>query len=108
MIDRQTWAKCLVVLLLSTTATTAHAQDKPQDAGTFDPGDDIIVTAQKRSERLVDVPMSVTAATGDQLSRQESSTPHSSQRSFQASPISRATMATRCSRSVGSVSSTTP
>lgn len=30
---------------------------------------EIVVTAQKRSERLVDVPMSVTAATGEQLDR---------------------------------------
>ncbi|NIJ37418.1 outer membrane receptor protein involved in Fe transport [Sphingopyxis panaciterrae] len=67
---RQAWAGCLVALLLSTTAATAHAQDRTQDIGPTDPGDEIIVTAQKRSERLVDVPMSVTAATGEQLSRQ--------------------------------------
>ncbi len=31
---------------------------------------DIIVTAQKRSERLLDVPLSITAVTGEQLARQ--------------------------------------
>src|SRR5690606_21739340 len=31
---------------------------------------EIIVTAQKRNERLIDVPMSITAASGDQLSKQ--------------------------------------
>src|SRR5882757_9799155 len=30
---------------------------------------EILVTAQKRSERMMDVPMSITAATGDQLQR---------------------------------------
>ena len=34
------------------------------------PTDEIIVTAQKRSERLRDVPLSITAASSDQLSKQ--------------------------------------
>ena len=37
--------------------------------------DEIIVTAQKRSERLVDVPLSVTAVTGDRLLEQGITTP---------------------------------
>ena len=32
--------------------------------------DEIVVTAQKRSERLLDVPLSVTAASGEQLAKQ--------------------------------------
>lgn len=36
---------------------------------------DIIVTAQKRSERLRDVPLSITAETGDQLKVQGISSP---------------------------------
>src|ERR1700688_3712458 len=32
--------------------------------------DEIVVTAEKRSERVVDVPLSVTAVTGEQLVRQ--------------------------------------
>src|SRR5690606_15249743 len=43
------------------------AQAKEGDA-TLD--GEIIVTAQKRNERLIDVPMSITAASGDQLSKQ--------------------------------------
>lgn len=34
-------------------------------------GDDIVVTAQKRSERLVQVPVAVTAVTGDSLASQQ-------------------------------------
>ena len=34
------------------------------------PLEEVVVTAQKRSERLLDVPLSVTAASGDQLARQ--------------------------------------
>ena len=56
---------------------------EPQVAGTADPSPaaatstpatadtvgDIVVTAQRRTERLQDVPLSVTAATGDDLAR---------------------------------------
>lgn len=54
----------------------AFAQDEqepvPAQAKESDPALDgeIIVTAQKRNERLIDVPMSITAASGDQLSKQ--------------------------------------
>jgi outer membrane receptor protein involved in Fe transport len=44
----------------------ALAQDSSQAAAI----EEIIVTAQKRTERLADVPMSITAATGDQLVKQ--------------------------------------
>ncbi|MGE4404337.1 TonB-dependent receptor [Pseudomonas sp.] len=47
----------------------AHAQDAaaaPEQAG--QPGE-IIVTAQKRSQRINSVPMSITAASGDQLAK---------------------------------------
>lgn len=44
------------------------------DASPFEVGE-IIVTAQKRSERLRDVPLSITAATGDQLARRGISGP---------------------------------
>ncbi|MFD2137950.1 TonB-dependent receptor [Novosphingobium resinovorum] len=52
------------VALLAITATTAHAQDAqatdaPQASGNL--GSDIIVTAQRRPERLQDVPVAVTA-----------------------------------------------
>lgn len=43
------------------SAQTAPAASAPQDSG------EIIVTAQKRSERLLEVPMSVSAISGEQL-----------------------------------------
>ncbi|WP_084238349.1 TonB-dependent receptor [Sphingomonas asaccharolytica] len=52
---------------LSCTDQVASAA-RPADTGKNDSApDDIIVTAQKRSERLSDVPLSITAASGDQL-----------------------------------------
>ena len=48
-------------------AGTAFAQDVPaEDAVEATPGE-IVVTAQKRAERLQDVPLAVTAVTGDSL-----------------------------------------
>ena len=52
---------------MSLVAAQAVAQGAP------DPGavlDEVLVTAQKRAERLIDVPLSITAASGDQLSKQ--------------------------------------
>ena len=46
-------------------ALPVHAQTVA-DAGNTDPAD-IVVTAQRRSERLTDVPISITALSGDQL-----------------------------------------
>ncbi|HKX23475.1 MAG TPA: TonB-dependent receptor [Rhizorhapis sp.] len=48
-------------------AQEAGSASPPADAGMA--VGDIIVTAQKRSERLNDVPLSISAATGEQLSR---------------------------------------
>ncbi|HKR91040.1 TonB-dependent receptor, partial [Novosphingobium sp.] len=57
-------AICLL-MASSCLSTAAYAQDAPTSA---DGGAaEIIVTAQKRSERLNDVPLSITAATGEQL-----------------------------------------
>ena len=49
-------------------ATIAHAQEAKAPVNA-EPAkiEEIVVTAQKRSERLLDVPMSVSAVTGDQL-----------------------------------------
>lgn len=68
------------VVLLTTsamalmTASQAIAQAQPGVAAAAPPAsdtiEDIIVTAQKRSERLSDVGMAITAATGDQLLQQ--------------------------------------
>lgn len=54
----------------SSLISAAQAQTVQTDtAGASDP-DDIVVTAQRRSERLQDVPVSVTAITSDGLTRQ--------------------------------------
>ena len=55
-------------------ADAQAAATAPAPAETPAPGE-IIVTAQKRSERLQDVPLSITAVTGDQLVKQGISSP---------------------------------
>jgi outer membrane receptor protein involved in Fe transport len=70
-------------LMASTTFVSAHASaqssvpsgsSQPQplaaDTAASDQIGDIVVTALKRSDRLSDTPLSITAATGDQLTRQ--------------------------------------
>lgn len=65
--------------MVSTPAVAQTASEQPngQDpkAGapneTFSSSDDIIVTAQKRSERLQDVPLAVTAVTGEALAARQ-------------------------------------
>ncbi|MEQ1508890.1 MAG: TonB-dependent receptor [Sphingopyxis sp.] len=51
------------ISLIAFTATAAQAQVQPED----DSSTDIVVTAQKRSESIQDVPIAVTAISGDQL-----------------------------------------
>lgn len=53
------------ILLSSTTSLTAHAQSVP--AAEVSREDDIIVTAQKREERQIDVPITLSAVTGARL-----------------------------------------
>lgn len=58
-----------MVTAMATVPAAAYAQDTAnldQDAASGS-GDEIIVTAQKRSERAIDVPLSITAASGEQL-----------------------------------------
>ena len=68
--------KYVSALLLSTGlslwASPAAAQETaaPADAVEKAAGDEIVVTAQKRSERLMDVPVAITAASGEQLVKQ--------------------------------------
>ncbi len=54
-------------LACTTLGTPAWAQTATDGAAVADPEGEIIVTANKRSERLNDVPISITAATGEQL-----------------------------------------
>lgn len=63
-------ATLMLAALLATAAwpTYAHAQDKTaQSTEAAGVGADIIVTAQKREQLLTDVPMSITAISGDDL-----------------------------------------
>ncbi|MBX9814251.1 MAG: TonB-dependent receptor [Sphingomonas sp.] len=61
------------LLALSATPAFAQAPSAPPAAPAVDDAEaipaDIIVTAQKRSERLQDVPIAVSVVTGDQLTR---------------------------------------
>lgn len=55
------------VVLAAGAVSTPVLADSPQDAAAEGVIAEVIVTAQKRSERLLDVPMSVAAISGDQL-----------------------------------------
>src|SRR3546814_11931061 len=54
-------------LAVSWTGQAMAQTPAPQDASALDPTGDIIVTAQKRSERLQDVPVSISAFSATQL-----------------------------------------
>src|SRR5215217_4954828 len=61
----------LAAVLLAGTSAAAIAQEAPSaQAAPEEMGADIVVTAQKRSERLQDVPISVSAIAGDALQKQ--------------------------------------
>nr|WP_087575006.1 TonB-dependent receptor [Sphingomonas sp. CDS-1] len=61
-------ASVSAVISVSSHAQTRDGQNSSlQDAGLGSQIGDIVVTAQKRAERLNDVPLSITAATGEQL-----------------------------------------
>jgi iron complex outermembrane receptor protein len=65
---RTAFSRALVVALAITTSTTALAQEttaRPADEGAGD--GDIVVTAQRREQSLLDVPLAVTALGGDAL-----------------------------------------
>ena len=69
---RASSALALATLVLITFAAPAVAQQAPADDAATDelaPGE-ILVTAQKRSERLQDVPLAVTALSGARLADQ--------------------------------------
>ncbi|MEY4269979.1 MAG: hypothetical protein RLZZ58_1195 [Pseudomonadota bacterium] len=58
-----------VSLAAMTMAAPAFAQDAAEDAETASPAE-ILVTAQKRSERLQDVPLAITAISGEKIAEQ--------------------------------------
>ncbi|MEJ2458885.1 MAG: TonB-dependent receptor [Novosphingobium sp.] len=57
----------LAALVWASTAVQAQAQNKPADESA---ANEIVVTAQKRQERLMDVPVPVTALSGSDLAAQ--------------------------------------
>lgn len=58
------------------SAGSAFAQSaQPADGAAVEQGDEIVVTAQKRAEKLSSVPMAITAATGEQLVQQGVTSP---------------------------------
>ena len=61
---------CLALLASTYLHTPAFAQSSGDGNEEVQSDNVIIVTAQKRNERLTDVPVSITAASGDQLERQ--------------------------------------
>ena len=64
---RKSVSALLIGSSIGLLASQAAAQEVAGDASA---GDEIIVTAQKRNERLMDVPVSITAASGEQLLKQ--------------------------------------
>ena len=58
---------CSLPGLLAGLLSTASFADQAQDEGSGGTLEEVVVTAQRRSERLLDVPISVTAVSGAQL-----------------------------------------
>ena len=58
---------CVLAIVLS---APARAQQGSEDTATATLNKDIIVTAQRREERAIDVPLSIQVASGEQLQRQ--------------------------------------
>jgi iron complex outermembrane receptor protein len=56
------------------TASVAWAQEEQQAADAADPGNEIVVTAQLREQNLQDVPLSVSAVSGEQLEQRNQTT----------------------------------
>ncbi|MGW8135158.1 TonB-dependent receptor [Sphingomonas zeae] len=61
-----------IAMACAASAMPAQAQDTAPASGDAQPGD-IIVTAQKREQALIDVPLSITAITGETLARRGAS-----------------------------------
>ena len=68
-----------LIAIISLSAAPVYAQDAPAEAAAAQPvaseqadtGDAIIVTAQKREEKLLDVPIAITAISADALDNQK-------------------------------------
>ena len=67
MIGFSVRTRLFAAALLSSAAAPAFAQDAPAAPGAKASEEDVVVTAQRREERLKDVPVSVAAIGGDRL-----------------------------------------
>lgn len=63
---KTTFARTFLAILAASSAIPAIAQDVPVESETVGDGD-IVVTAQRREQSLLDVPVAVTALSGDAL-----------------------------------------
>ena len=70
MIQRAAWLIGTAVLITTATAAPAYAQQAPAEGANSQVGE-IVVTAQRRSESIQRVPVSVTAVTADTLRSQQ-------------------------------------
>lgn len=61
----------LMTLLLSTSSVALACPALAKDAGSASEVEEVVVTAQKRQERLQDVPLAVTALSAEALARQQ-------------------------------------
>lgn len=64
----------LVAFMAGSAPSSVFSQSSPSDPESFQVLEEIVVTAQKRVQNLQDVPMSVTAISGDSLADHESNT----------------------------------
>lgn len=66
----RTGAALPALLTITTIASAAHAQDAPADANVSraaEMGGDIVVTARKRAERAQDIPIAISAFSGESI-----------------------------------------
>ncbi|MFZ5665506.1 MAG: hypothetical protein ACOY7L_09820 [Pseudomonadota bacterium] len=64
-----TWARRMMVALAFSTSSMALAQEAPAGDDSAAEAGEIIVTAQRREQSLLEVPVAVTALGGDQLAQ---------------------------------------
>ncbi|MGE4431274.1 MAG: TonB-dependent receptor [Sphingobium sp.] len=62
--------RIIALAMASTTVVPAYAQDAAPQAESASVVNDIVVTAQRRSQRAVEVPITITSATSEQLTTQ--------------------------------------
>ena len=89
-------------ILAMSVATPAFAQDAADEVERDAFGGEIVVTAQRQSERLQDVPIAVSAFSTEALEAQQIKTPSDLQQPCPTSPLPKPTLPARASRSAAS------